>query len=295
MASEGLIAVTGVTGGLGGRVARRLGERGARLRVVVRDPARMRDLPGAEVAVASYGDAAAMRAALAGVTTMLFVSASESADRVGEHVTLVDAAVAAGVARIVYMSFLGAAPAATFTLARHHWQTEEHIRSSGVAFTFLRDSVYLDVLPYFVGADAAIRGPAGRGRVGAVARDDIADAAVTVLLSSEHHGRTYDLTGPRALTLYEVASCLSAATGAEIRYEPETLPEAYASRAHYGAPDWEVEGWVTTYAAIAAGELEVVTDAVATLAGHPPLSLAQYLDAYPAEVERLRSRLGRSA
>ncbi|MYV99928.1 NAD(P)H-binding protein, partial [Streptomyces sp. SID3343] len=107
--------------------------------------------------------------------------AHESPDRVHEHTTAVDAAVAAGVERIVYVSFVGAAPDATFTFARDHWFTEQHIRASGLRFTFLRDNFYLAALPAMTGTDGAIRGPAGGGRVGAVAHDDIADAAAAVL------------------------------------------------------------------------------------------------------------------
>jgi len=288
MASNDLIAVTGATGELGGRIVRRLADKGVAQRLVVRDPGRAPDLPGADVMPGEYGDAAAMRDALRGVGTLLLVSASESADRVARHAAAVDAAMAAGVGRIVYISFLGAGPRATFTFARDHWHTEEHIRRAGVAHTFLRDNLYLDVFPAYVGPDLVLRGPAGDGRVGAVARDDIADAAVGVLLGHGHDGRTYDVTGPQALTLHTVVAELSRAAGREVRYHAETLDEAYASRAHYGAPDWVVAGWVTTYAAIAAGELDVVTDAVARLAGHPPMTLADYLAANPDRVAHLR-------
>src|SRR5688572_20430460 len=136
------IAVTGATGQLGGRIARRLADRGVPQRLVVRDAARAPDLPDAEVAVAAYGDEAAMRAALDGVSTLMLVSASEVPDRVALHRTAVEAAIAAGVRRIVYTSFVGAAPEATFTFARHHWHAEEHLRATGVAHTVLRDNLY---------------------------------------------------------------------------------------------------------------------------------------------------------
>jgi len=74
-----------------------------------------------------------------------------------------------------------------------------------------------------------------------------------------------------------------------VSYHAETLPEAYESRARYQAPDWEVEGWVSTYAAIAAGELDAVSDHVERLAGHPPMSMADYLAADPSAIERVRS------
>ncbi len=145
-------------------------------------------------------------------------------------------------------------------------------------FTFLRDNIYADFMPAMVGEERVIRGPAGQGRVAAVAQDDIADAAAAVLLSpAGHAGDTYSLTGPEALTLDEVATILSTASGRGISYHPETVPEAYASRAVYGAPDWQVDAWVSTYTAIAAGELADVTEDVVHLSGHPATSLAELL------------------
>jgi NAD(P)H dehydrogenase (quinone) len=204
---------------------------------------------------------------------------------------VVGAATDAGVERVVYTSFFGAAPDCSFTFGRDHWHTEELIKGSGLRFTMLRDNLYLDFLPLMVGADGVIRGPAADGRVAAVARDDIADVAAAVLLADghRHDGRSYDLTGPEALTMAEVAQRLSELAGRTISYHPETLEEAYASRASYGAPDWEVDGWVTTYVAIANGELEAVSGDVAAVAGHPPMGLDDFLRRNPDSLRRLSS------
>ena len=272
------IAVTGATGNLGGRVARRLADAGHAQLLLVRDPARAPRLPGATAAKAGFADHDAVREALDGIPTVLMVSAAESTDRLDQHRAFVDAAAAAGVAHLVYTSFAGAAPDATFTLARDHWATERHIAASGTGFTFLRDNLYADFLPGMVGADDVLRGPAGSGRVAAVAQDDIADAATAVLTDPHAHaGRTYDLTGPAALTFDEIAEALSAATGRTITYHPETVEEAYRSRAGHGAPDWQLDAWVSSYTAIAHGELAEVSDAVPTLTGHPATSLADLL------------------
>jgi NAD(P)H dehydrogenase (quinone) len=279
---SGLIGVTGATGYMGGRVARALAERGVDQRLIVRDPARAPVLAAAEVRIAaSYGSAEAMRAALDGVATLFLVPAHESADRVAQHHAAVDAAVAAGVERIVYLSFLGAAPDATFTLARDHWATEEHIRAAGVRWTFPRMSLYLDFVPQMVGADGVIRGPAGGGRAGVAARDDVADVAVALLTGDGHDGRTYDVTGGEALTLAEIAATLAELSGKPIRFEDETLAAARASRAGYGAPEWQVAAWISTYTAIAAGEFAPVTDTVGRLTGHEPITLAAYVEAHP--------------
>lgn len=163
MSAPTLIAVTGSTGALGGRVAARLAAAGVRQRLVVRDPARAPDLPNVEITQATYDDPVALREAFAGTDAV----------------------------------FLGAAPDATFTLARHHWATEERLRERGLAYTALRDSIYLDSLPFLAGAEGIIRGPAGDGRVAMVARDDIADVAVAVLLGEGTSGRhTTSRVGP---------------------------------------------------------------------------------------------------
>jgi uncharacterized protein YbjT (DUF2867 family) len=275
------IAVTGATGALGGRVAARLAAAGVEQRLVVRDAARAPSLPGADVAQASYEDTEAMRRAMAGVETVFLVPVGEMQGRVPVHTAAVDAIVAAGVRRIVYASFLRAAPDATFTFARDHYATEQHIRGSGVDYTFLRESLYLDLAPSWVGSDGVIRGPAHDGRVAWVSRDDIADVAAAVLTTTGHQGRTYDVTGPVAISMAELADVLTTFSGRPVRFEDETLEQARASRASSGAPDWAIEGWVTSYAAVGTGELDVVSDTVATLAGHPPQSLADFLRDHP--------------
>jgi NAD(P)H dehydrogenase (quinone) len=271
------VAVTGATGRLGGRVARRLADRGIAQRLAVRTPERAPQLPGATAVACHYDRPEQVRRALAGVETVLMVSGSETPDRVEQHRTFIDAAADAGVARLVYVSFSGASPTATFTLARDHGATEEHLRASGLTAVVLRDNFYLDFLPELVEADGVIRGPAGDGRVAAVAQDDIADAAAAVLADpAPHDGRTYELTGREALTLAEAAAVIGRHQGRAVTFTDQGVAEAYASRAGQ-APDWQLDAWVSTYTAIAAGELAGVTDDVPTLTGHPALTLDELL------------------
>jgi len=304
------VAVTGATGGLGFRVAQRLKARGSRLRLVARDPERASgDLSGlaasdggdtVTVVAGSFGDGAAMRAAFTGADAVFLVSGSESADRVQQHFTAVDAAAAAGVRHLVYTSYLGASPDATFVLAREHYVTEEHIKASGLGYTFLRDSLYLDFLPAMLWEDQAIRGPGGDGRVACVSRDDVADVAVAVLTGAgqqsdsspgaAHLGATYTLTGPVALTLDEIAETMARHTGRPITYQRETAEQARASRAGYGAPEWMVDGWVSMYTSIAAGKMDLVTDHVEKVTGHAPQTLEDYLAAYPLAASPGNSR-----
>lgn len=277
------VAVTGATGYVGGRVARLLDEAGVDQRLLVRDPTspRVPRLPSVTaVEAADYADGDACARALRGVDVAFMVSGHEAPDRVDQHRAFIDAAAAAGVRHVVYLSFLGAAPDATFTLARDHFATEEHLRASGMAYTALRDALYLDFMELMVGEDGVIRGPAGTGRCAAVARDDVAEAAAAVLARpGPHAGRTYDLTGPQALTLAEVAATISRVRGRDVTFHDETVDEAYASRAGYGAPGWQVDAWVSTYTAIASGVLAHPSPAVQELTGHPPRSLEDVLRA----------------
>ncbi|MDP9778479.1 uncharacterized protein YbjT (DUF2867 family) [Nakamurella flavida] len=271
------LAVTGVTGQLGGAVARRLAAAGLAQRMIARDPSRVPDLPGAVAVHGDFADPTGLTAAFGGVGVLFLVSAGEDPDRLALQRKVVDAAADAGVEHIVYTSFVGAAADCTFTFGRDHWGTEQHIRDAGPAFTFLRDNFYADFMPDLAGPDGVIRGPAGDGRVSVVARDDIAAVAATVLQDpAAHAGRTYDLTGPDALTLHEVATVVTEATGRSVSYRPETIDEAYASRAG-AAPRWMLDGWVSTYTAIAAGEQATVSDAVPALLGRPATSLRDLL------------------
>ena len=264
------IAVTGATGRLGGRVARLLAARDVAQRLAVRSPERAPDLAGAVPVRCAYDDPELVRTALDGVETVLMVSGSETPDRVEQHRTFIDAAAAAGVRRLVYVSFFGASPTATFTLARDHWATEEHLRASGGTWTFLRMNFYMDFMPDLA-VDGVIRGPAGNGRVSAILRDDVAAAAVAVL-RTPRDGETLNLTGPSAFSIAELAERLG------VDYVDETDEEAFASRASYGAPDWEVAGWVSTYQAIRDGSLAHVSGDVRELIGREPTSLQAFLE-----------------
>jgi NAD(P)H dehydrogenase (quinone) len=275
-----VLAITGSTGRLGGLVARDLLGSDLRTgaRLLVRDPGRAPDFD-TDVRVCDYADAASALEALAGVDVLFMVSASEAVDRRDQHRTFIAAAAEAGVGHVVYTSFAGAAPDATFTLGRDHHDAEQAVRESGMRFTFLRDNFYADVLPWFADEGGVIRGPAGDGRVAAVARRDVADVAVAVLRDpAAHADATYLLTGPEALTLAEAAERAGTALGRDLRYQEETVEEAYAwRRATYGAEDWELDAWVSTYTAIADGSCAEVTDDVARLTGHPARTLEQAL------------------
>jgi NAD(P)H dehydrogenase (quinone) len=279
------IAVTGATGELGGRVARELSSRGLEQRLIVRDPARAPKLPGAAVVTASYEDSEAMARALEDVSTLFLVSGHEDPDRISLHRKAIEGARLAGVERIVYTSFMGAAPNATFPYARDHGATEQAVREAGISLTSMRDTLYADVAPLFVGADGVIRAPAGHGRVAWVARADVARLAAVLLTEPGHEGQIYDVSGPHAIDLHETARILTKATRRAITYHAETLVEARESRA--GHPDWLVDGWVGSYLMLDTGEASVTSHTIEHLTGQRPMTLSEFLAAEPSSFAHL--------
>ena len=169
-----------------------------------------------------------------------------------EHFSAVDAAAAAGVRRIVYVSFMGAAPDCVFTFARDQAATEEQIRSAGLG----HDPALVHVRRVRARVRLArgrIRGPAGEGGPRSPRATTSPTSRPRCSATPSPRGRTYDVTGPAALTLDEAAAIVSEAAGRQVVYERETLEQARRSAPPSGAPDWEIEGWVTSYAAIADG------------------------------------------
>jgi uncharacterized protein YbjT (DUF2867 family) len=268
------LAITGSTGHVGGMVATHM--RDLKPLLLVRDVNRAPD--GYRTAETTYGDHDRTLVALEGVDVLFMVSASESPNRRDEHRTFIRAAADAGVGHIVYTSFFGADPDAIFTLGRDHADAEEAIRESGMRFTFLRDNFYSDLLPFFADGSGVIRGPAGDGTVAAVARADVADAAAAVLRQPGHHvDATYELSGPEALSLDEVAARAAVVLGKALRYERETLDEAYESRRKYSDEQWQLDAWVSTYTAIADDEVSRITGDVRSLTGHAPRTIEEAL------------------
>lgn len=279
----GTVAVTGVTGALGSRVAARLAERGVPQLLLGRDVERIRPLPGAERrGPAAYDDEPAMRRALAGASTLVLVSGRPTGRRLEEHATVVEAAKAVGVQRVLYVSLIGAAPAATYRNARDHWLTEQYLAGAGIRHTVFRAGIYASTVARLAGDGLVVRGPGGTGRVAFVDHRDIANAITAVALEqgdrSEHDGAVLEVTGPESMTLQDAVEHLARSTGRPYRYHDDTLEEAFAWRWRDGNSGEQIESWITWYQAIAGGELDTVTDVVPRLTGAPatPVSDAEW-------------------
>jgi uncharacterized protein YbjT (DUF2867 family) len=270
-----VIVVTGATGNVGGLVAHELAAREVPMRLLVRDPARAPQLPGAEVVAANYSPTR-LAAALRPGDRVFMVSIHDSpARRVPLHRAFAEAAARAGVAHVVYLSFCNAGPDAIFLHARAHGETEAILAETGVPFTAIRNTMYADEMPGWFDPDNVAREPGGDGRMSFSWRPDLARAIATVLTEDGHEGRAYDVVTPSSVSLGELAEIASRASGREFRYEP-TSDEYWVDRWRAaGREDWNLDVGLSVYAALRAGEFDVVTDDYETVTGGKPQTIEQ--------------------
>ncbi|EHJ52257.1 SDR family oxidoreductase [Streptococcus macacae] len=272
------IAITGVTGNIGSRVAELISQKGLSARHLARSPEKAKKYAKAELFKASFDYSSQTIAALKGVDTLFMVSAAEHPKRLQQHFAFIDAAKEAGVKHIIYTSFYNAREQSVFTLARDHAKTENYIKEKGFAYTFLRDNFYLDFFLDLCLENSEIRGPAGDGKVSAVAREDVAEVAAVLLTQPEKWlDRVLNLTGPKELSMSAIAETVSHKTKQVIPYIDETVEEAYASRRAWPAQQWEYDAWVSTYTAIKAGEQAGLTSDIERVLGRPAKSLEELL------------------
>lgn len=271
---KALIGITGVTGKLGAYVAEIVAENGIKAVHLARTPEHAKVYDGAELRKMSYANTDETIESLRGIDTLLMVSARENPNRVKEHKDFLDAAKAAGVKHIVYTSFYGTRDDAIFTLSRDHAKTEAYIKEMGFQYTLLRDNFYQDLFRDIALENDEIRGPAGSGKVSAVARKDTSAVAAKVLLEPEKwKNMTLNLTGPEELSMSDIVGILSKKTGRKLNYVEETIEEAYESRKKWPAESWQYDAWVSTYTAVAAGEQAGLSNDVELVLGRKPISL----------------------
>jgi uncharacterized protein YbjT (DUF2867 family) len=275
-----MILVTGATGTAGSQVVQALRARGATACAFVRDPERARHLFGDEVdlAVGDFADASSVRAALEGVEAML-LSCADDPRRVEWETSAIDAAVAAGVRRIVKLSTIGAAPGAPVAFWDWHGRVEEHLRASGVPAVILQSTFYMSNLlaaAEQVASEGRLYAPAGEARVAMIDPRDVGAAAAAALTGAAEDGQTCVITGPEAITWGQIAAALSSATGREVEFVDVPDDGARQGLIAAGLPEFVAEQLITIFGQLRQGVAEQVTDGVYALTGSRPRSFAEF-------------------
>ena len=272
------IAITGVTGNLGGIVSRLCKKNGIEVRNLARNVEKAEKLGFSNVFKSSYDKSEDIMKSLQGIEVLFMVSGSENPNRVQQHKDFIDTAKVAGVSHVIYLSFYNASKNSIFTLGRDHYATEEYIKENGFKYTFLRDNFYMDFFVDLCKEYGEIKGPAGNGKVSAVVRSDVSEVAAKILENpGKWENQTLNMTGPEELSMDEIVKAVSKYFGKEIKYIEETVEEAYESRKIWKAEQWEYDSWVSTYTAISENEQSGISNDIEKVLGRKATSLVEYL------------------
>ncbi|WP_228000517.1 SDR family oxidoreductase [Nocardia australiensis] len=274
------VLVTGATGTVGSALVSALQARGATVRAMTRNPDH--PVPGADTVVADLRDPASIATALDGVDAA-FLNSPSAEDAAAIQIRFADIAHDAGVNRLVLLSQYAAHADSPVRFLRWHAEVEAHVQQLGLDHTVLRPNLFMQGLLGFAGtiAQGWFAAPIGDSAVSAIDSRDIADAAAVVLTSTGHTGRTYTLTGPRAVTHEQIARALSHATGQDITFQDSSVEQFTAALTGLLSP-WHLAGLVEDYAHYARGEAADVHTSVADLTEHPARDISDFARDYAA-------------
>ncbi|MBL7487508.1 NAD(P)H-binding protein [Frankia sp. AgB1.9] len=279
-----MIVITGATGALNGATVDHLLERvpAEEVVVAVRDAAKAQRFADRGVAVrrGDYADPDSLPSAFEGADQLLLVSSSDpGANAVSLHRTAIDAAVIAGVGRILYTSHQGAAPDSPFGPGRDHAATEQLLAASGIAWTSLRNGFYAHSLNWLMGPwreTGTITVPAD-GPVSWTAREDAAEAAAVILASDGAYNGPTTLTAGAAPTFEDIAAIVSELTGRKIGFAVMDQEEWVTTQIAAGQKEFLARFTLGMYEAAHGGFFAGVDPLLGTLVGHEPRSVRDLL------------------
>jgi len=274
-----MILITGGTGTSGSEIVRQLAATGTRFRVLARNPEKAASLrlPGVELVAGDLAKPQSLAAALVGVDRVLLLSGPDPM-QVELQGNLIEGSKRAGVRHIVKFSAMTADPAATSRFPRWHGQTEQQIRNSGIAWTFLRPTFFTQNLLSMADMikSGTIYQPAADSKAAFIDIRDIAAVAVKALTEPGHEGKAYEITGPELLSYHDIARILSDVTGKPIKYQD--IPPAAAKQAMVGSgmPEWLADALNELMDQMRSGKYAVLSKAVRDVAKKQPTTLAQF-------------------
>jgi NAD(P)H dehydrogenase (quinone) len=276
-----MILVTGATGHLGTATIEHLlkNTTAGNIVALARDENKARHLKeeGVEVRVGNFDDTASLNKAMQGIEKVLLISTIDH-HRIQQHKNVVDAAKKAGIKFIAYtgVSMKNVNTSAIKMLMESHFQTENYIKESGLVYTFLRNTLYTDVIPMHVGEkvfETGILLPAGTGKVPYALRREMGEAAASVLLQNGHENRTYEITGSELYSYTDVAQTLSELSKKNIAYTDVEATAFSEQLKKDGVPEFLAflkTGFATD---IKNNQFGIVSRDLETLIGRKPTSL----------------------
>jgi uncharacterized protein YbjT (DUF2867 family) len=278
-----MMLITGATGKIGKELVQDLVARRATFKVMARSKEAIKgfDSKGIKTVHGDFDQPETFAGALASVETVFLLSTARR-DMMAIERKFLAACKAKGVQRVIRLSAIGANPWAASALLRNHGKCEAGLEDSGLAWTHLRPSVFMQNLVAYMGPTVAkestLYAPAGDARMPWVDTRDIAAVAGTVLTSAGHEGLVYEITGPESLTYAQVAERMSLQMGRQITFVNVPDGAAHQAMVSMGMSPWLAEGMVTLYHVFKAnGPTAQVLETVERITGHAPRTLTTYL------------------
>jgi len=274
--------VTGAGGQLGGQVVELLAAEEAHEVVALsrREPPSAPQSRQVSVKVADYSDPVALRAALRGVDTLVFVSSDgETAKVVLHHQNVVGAAADSGVAHIVALSGLDADLTSPFCYAVTYGHTEQLLYDSGCSVSIARASIFTEFFMRWLTqarASGQIRLPAADGHISLVSRTDVGRCLAALAVATPT-GRHHDITGPESLDLTTIAALAQQAWEVPIEYVDITPAEHSIEMARAGESPWWLYAFSSMFDSVREQRWASVSEEVSQLTGRPPTSLRSAL------------------
>jgi uncharacterized protein YbjT (DUF2867 family) len=276
-----MILITGATGKTGGEVARQLAAADVPFRALIRNPDKAEELNtlGAELVFGDIADKAFLSRALSGIDKAFLVMPNDEQQLILEK-QFTDAAVTAGVQHLVYLSSLESVPESKNPITRNHVAAENHIRESGVTWTIMRPTFFMQNFETYaprIKEAGQIVMPVGNGTVSATDLRDVGEVIRETLTKTGHENKSYDLTGPELLTFVEIAERFSKILGTPVEFIDQPMEEFAELLRKIGLSEWRVDAVCKELEAIGAGVVDHTTDTIEELLGRPPFSLEQYI------------------
>lgn len=283
-----MILITGATGNFGKATIDFLLKKQVpanNISALVRDIAKADDLKakGINLKVGNYDDYVTLLSAFKGIDKLLFISGSDIPNRLKQHQNVVKAAKEVSVKHIIYTSFVRkneTEDSPLGLLAKAHIETDKLIKTSGIPYTIMLNSLYADVLPMFLGEKVLETGiflPAGEGKVSFAVRADMAEAAANILTDSGHNNKEYIIANTHNYSFHDVAAILSEIADKQVAYTDPTVEVFTDTLTKAGVPKEYVGMSASFSEAIKQGEFETSYTDLEKLLGRKPISLKEFL------------------
>jgi NAD(P)H dehydrogenase (quinone) len=281
-----MILITGATGNLGKAVIDQLLTKVQPSQIAAyarnKDKAASLEEKGIDVRIGNFDDPILLEKAMQGIDKVLLISSNDHGKLFQQHKNVIDAAKKANVSQLVYTGTAVNQPDASpmKAMLEAHFQTEEYLKESLVPYTILRNTMYTETLPFFLGKtifETGIDLPGGEGEIPFALRTEMGEAAANVLLQSNHLNKTYVLTGSELSTFGDIADIISQLSGKPVRYiNPEVTVFEEKLRGA-GTPEAGIAALSGFVADMRNGQYAMLSDDFELLLGRKPLSLKDSL------------------